>query len=195
MKSKFHLVAILSAIFSLAAIAGAQSSHSDCPLHQEHQSGKPKTGDQSSHQHDGHLAGVNKRGDQAMGFDHQKTTHHFRLLKDGGAIEVTANDPKDTASRDQIQQHLSQIAEMFSHGDFKSPIFIHSQTPPGVPLMAQLKSEIKYKFEKTERGASVRISTNNAEALTAIHEFLRFQIKDHQTGDSLEVEKKDKGKH
>ena len=35
-----------------------------------------------------------KRGDQAMGFSREKTTHHFRLFKDGGAIEVVANDPR-----------------------------------------------------------------------------------------------------
>ena len=32
-----------------------------------------------------------------MGFSHDLTTHHFQLLKDGGEIAVTANDPKDTA--------------------------------------------------------------------------------------------------
>jgi len=28
-----------------------------------------------------------------MGFSHEKTTHHFQLYKDGGAIQVTVNDP------------------------------------------------------------------------------------------------------
>ena len=27
---------------------------------------------------------MNERGDHVMGFDHTKTTHHFRLLADGG---------------------------------------------------------------------------------------------------------------
>ena len=49
-----------------------------------------------------HPDGVARRGDRVMGFSHDKTTHHFRLFSGGGAIEVTANDPKDTASRDQI---------------------------------------------------------------------------------------------
>jgi hypothetical protein len=40
-----------------------------------------------------------------------------------------------------------------------------------------------------KRGARVRIATANAEAVEAIHDFLRYQIKDHQTGDSLEVDK------
>ena len=38
-----------------------------------------------------------------------------------------------------------------------------------------------------KQGARVRMSTRNPEALNAIYEFLRFQIKEHKTGDSLEV--------
>jgi hypothetical protein len=30
------------------------------------------------------------------------------------------------------------------------------------------------------------ISTDNSEALAAIHEFLRFQINEHRTGDALQ---------
>src|SRR6266567_399604 len=88
-----------------------------------------------------HHAGVHQRGDQVMGFSHEKTTHHFRLYKDGGAIEVTANDAKDTASRDQIQIHLSHIAGMFADGNFKAPMLIHEVTPPGVPALQRLKGE------------------------------------------------------
>jgi len=33
----------------------------------------------------------------------------------------------------------------------------------------------------------VRISTKNPTALKAIHDFLRFQIKEHKTGDSLDI--------
>jgi hypothetical protein len=66
-------------------------------------------------------------------------------------------------------------------------MLIHDQVPPGVPVLQKLKSEIKYRFEKTGRGGRVRISTKNAEALQAVHEFLRFQISDHQTGDATTV--------
>jgi hypothetical protein len=45
-----------------------------------------------------HFAGVNARGDQGMGFSHEKTTHHFHLLADGGAIEIQSNEPTDAAS-------------------------------------------------------------------------------------------------
>jgi len=132
-----------------------------------------------------HHDDINQRGDHEMGFSHEKTTHHFRLAKDGGAIEVTANDPNDTESRDQIRQHLTHIAMMFSAGNFNAPMLIHDQTPPGVPVMKRLKNQIKYEFEKVESGGRVKISTMNREAIDAVHEFLRFQITDHQTGDPL----------
>jgi len=99
-----------------------------------------------------HHDGVGQRGDKVMGFSHENTTHHFRLTKDGGTIEVTANDAKDTASRDQIQMHLGHIAGMFAEGNFKAPMLIHEVTPPGVPVMQRLKAEITYSFAKSDRG-------------------------------------------
>jgi len=128
---------------------------------------------------------MNKRGDHVMGFDHMKTTHHFLLQELGGSIEITANNSDDVESKEQIRMHLKHIAKMFAEGNFNAPMLIHEQTPPGVPVMKELKGEIEYNFEEIDRGAAVRISTKNPAALKAIHDFLRFQIKEHKTGDSL----------
>ena len=130
---------------------------------------------------------MNMRGDKHMGFDHLKTTHHFLLASDGGAIQVEANDGKDTESRDQIRRHLRHITMMFSEGNFRVPMLVHEKTPPGSEVMQKLKAEISYEFKETDRGALIQISTKNPEGLTAIHDFLRFQIKEHMTGDPLEV--------
>jgi len=81
------------------------------------------------------------------------------------------------------------IAVKFSQGDFAIPMFIHSTVPPGVETMKRLKSEITYDAENTERGAQLRITTRDPEALAAIHSFLSFQIRDHRTGESLQVQK------
>jgi hypothetical protein len=62
------------------------------------------------------FAGVNARGDQGMGFNHEKTTHHFHLLADGGAIEIQSNEPTDATSQEAIRQHLAMIAVKFSQG-------------------------------------------------------------------------------
>jgi len=126
-----------------------------------------------------------QRGEKGMGFSQQTTTHHFRLLADGGAIEIATNDPKDTSTRDQIRQHLSHVAKMFSDGNFELPMFIHDKTPPGVPTMTELRDQIHYDFEPMDSGGRVRIRTSNARAVEAVYEFLRFQITEHQTGDPL----------
>jgi hypothetical protein len=141
---------------------------------------------QTSPGHNPHTA-MNHRGDQVMGFAHEKTTHHFRLYAGGGAIEVTANNPHDAATSDQIQMHLSHIAEMFTAGDFEAPMLIHGKVPPGVPALKRLKAEVSYRFEKLDSGGRIRITTANSKGIEAVHQFLRFQISDHQTGDSPQV--------
>ena len=138
---------------------------------------------------DDHHTAVDKRRDRVMGFSHEKTTHHFRLYADGGAIEITANDPNDTESRDQIRMHLSHIAVMLAAGNFQAPMLIHEQVPPGVATLQRLKAEVSYRFEEIPDGGRVRIASKNKEALSAVHEFLKFQISDHRTGDTLKVTK------
>jgi hypothetical protein len=133
--------------------------------------------------------GVVQRGDKVMGFSHEKTTHHFRLYRDGGSIEALANDSNDAASRQEIREHLEHIAGMFKSGDFNAPMLIHARTPPGVPTMKKLHSQIEYRVEETPNGARVRVSSQNPKAVAAIHDFLHFQIQDHKTGDSTAISK------
>jgi hypothetical protein len=186
MKIRNYLTIALLTL-ALLTVAEARQQAAACPMHEQHAADKSKAGEAASHNHAGHFDGVNTRGDHAMGFDHLKTTHHFLLFADGGAIDVGANDAQDAASVEQIRSHLRHIAMMFSDGDFSTPMFIHDRVPPGVDAMKRLKAVIAYRYEETERGARVRVSTRNDEARAAIHGFLRFQIEDHQTGDPLEV--------
>ena len=72
-----------------------------------------------------------KGGDTVMGFSHEKTTHHFELSYDGGAIDVRANDVKDTKSRDQIRSHFRHIAQMFADGNFNAPMLVHDTNVSG----------------------------------------------------------------
>src|SRR5262249_45400758 len=183
-----HVIRLTTVFALLVAAAACVDAQTQTPDGHQRQSDKSKSDQKTDQHHDSHRAGVNRRGDQVMGFSHAKTTHHFLLKTDGGAIQVEANDAGDIASRDQIRQHLKHIAKKFAAGDFAAPMFIHAQTPPGAPVMQSLKAEIKYEFEELERGGRVRISTPLPEAIKTIHEFLRFQIKDHQTGDSGEIE-------
>lgn len=188
MRNKQCLAVMLSSL-TVVACASPQAQQTS-QMHQTPHTTQPQASLQhSGMNHDAHMAQVNGRGDQAMGFSHTRTTHHFRLYTDGGAIEVTANDAGDAESREQIRTHLAHVAQMFAAGNFEAPMLTHGRAPDGVPVMRRLKDAISYKYEETERGGRVRITTANAEALTAIQEFLRFQIGDHQTGDTVDVVK------
>jgi hypothetical protein len=151
------------------------------------QNSTPSCHDRAKKEGSDHHASVDERSDHVMGFDHSKTNHHFLLSATGGSIEVSANDPKDTESRDAIRTHLEHVAGMFAEGNFEAPMLIHDRVPPGVPAMRDRKSQIEWKYEETPDGGRVRITTKDAKALAAIHEFLRFQIEDHRTDDPTEV--------
>lgn len=141
-----------------------------CPLHAAHTAARESND-------------LDHRGDKVMGFEHTRTTHHFLLEPDGGVIQVEANDPADAESRQAIRTHLEEIAGHFSRGDFSAPFAIHQREMPGVPVMTRKKDAIRYRYEEMERGARVRITTSDPEAVAAVHDFLKAQIADHRTGD------------
>jgi hypothetical protein len=72
---------------------------------------------------------------------------------------------------------------MFAAGNFKVPMLVHSVDVPGTATMTRLKDQLHWELVETPRGARINIVADNIEALDAVHEFLRFQIEDHQTGD------------
>lgn len=160
--------------------SGDAMNHADCPL--------MRGGETSKSQHDSHAAhdaSLDERGARAMGFSQTATVHHFLLKPDGGVIQVEVRDAPDASNRELVRQHLTHVASAFAAGDFDTPALVHARVPPGTDAMRRLKSEITYTYEETEAGARVRIKTKNAEALAAVHAFLRFQIEDHRTGDPL----------
>src|SRR5437870_4585005 len=119
MKTRIYLSAIA---LIAAAIATILIAHAQEKPKKDSRAGSMSTMSEMSTEE------MNKRGDHVMGFDHMKTTHHFRLLSNGGEIEITSNSAEDVESRDQIRMHLGHIAEMFAEGNFNAPMMIHEQT-------------------------------------------------------------------
>jgi hypothetical protein len=165
---------LLALLLSYGLQLAAQDMHS-CPMHKDQMKAEPQ-----------HQADIEKHGDEGMGFAQGSTMHHFHLSPDGGAIEVTVLDSTDTQNLQAIRSHLTHIVTMFSNGDFSIPMFVHSQVPPGITEMKERRAEISYSVTELPNGAAIRIKTDNHDALNAIHDFLRFQIQDHGTGDKTE---------
>jgi len=170
MTTCIRTVAMAGLVLSLASTALAQ--HTAMPegmTHEQHMAQMKKEAEMKQH------------GDAAMGFDQDKTLHHFTMSADGGAIAVAANDPADTASTAQVRQHLQAIAKAFKQGDFGKPEATHSELPTRVPAMQRLKDAITYTYYETVGGGIVRICTINAEARAAVHEFLAYQVREYKT--------------
>jgi hypothetical protein len=62
-------------------------------------------------------------------------------------------------------------------------MMVHDTLPPGANAMKRLREKIRYTYEETPTGARVVIKTTDPSALDAIHDFLRYQIREHETGD------------
>ena len=176
-----NVVGILVSIVLVAAAPrlGAQapaSPEQSCPMHASHMNSNA------------HHAIVETHGDHAMGFPHDKTTHHFQLAETGGSIEVTANDPKDSANIDAIRMHLEHISKAFGEGDYSTPMLVHDMIPPGVTTMKLLKEKIHFEYHALENGGRISLASDDPVARAAIHDFLRFQITDHETGDPVNLD-------
>jgi hypothetical protein len=144
--------------------------------------------------HEEHLRQLQKdealkhRGAAAMGFDQDASEHHFLLQPAGGSIVVASKNPDDATLIAQIRVHLRDIASAFREGRFEAPFSTHAEMPPGASTMAEHKGKISYRYTEQPDGARVVIQTNDAATLAAIHEFLRYQIVEHKTGDPLTVQ-------
>ena len=118
-----------------------------------------------------------------MGVDQYTSTHHFEPTPDGGLITLQ-RDFDDSAGVDQIRHHMLEIAAAFQRGDFAIPGFVHDRPVPGTAIMTARRARISYRPDTLARGGALRISSQDPEAVAAIHQFLAFQSRDHRTADA-----------
>ena len=126
-------------------------------------------------------AGLQRRGQMVMGVDQYTSAHQFDLTPDGGRI-VLVRAASDTAGVRKIRDHLQDIARAFAAGDFGHTMMVHQRELPGVSVMRQRRSAIRFAVDTLAGGGAVRISTTDPAAVRAIHQFLGAQRMDHHSG-------------
>ena len=131
---------------------------------------------------DSAFAALQARGGTTMGVDQYTATHQVEALPDGGRIELQ-RDNDDPAGVAQIRAHLQEVTRAFAAGDFSDPAFVHQREMPGTAVLARKRSLVSYAYSPLPRGGEVRITTADADARRAIHEFLAAQRGDHRTDD------------
>lgn len=141
-------------------------------------SAQQKAQRRDSASHDSAFAAMQERGKAAMGVDQYTSTHHFDALPDGGRIELQVDTP-DSAATARIRAHMREIAAAFKAGDFSTPAIVHLRDVPGAKVMAAKRGLITYEPGDLPRGGELRIRTQDADALHAIHEFMAFQRAEH----------------
>jgi len=153
---------------SLLAQDSSQAGHA----HMDHAAHHPSPAADSG------FAALQQRGAVYMGVDQSKAAHRFDALPDGGRIELqsTTGDSADVAA---IRRHFQMIADQFARGDFETPFAVHAETVPGTAVMRERWEQISYQRSDLPRGAALRLTTRDPEALRAIHEFLAYQRKEH----------------
>jgi len=111
---------------------------------------------------------TNNHQAMAMGFDQDKTAHHFRLYTDGGAIEVGVIDATDTTNRDAMRSHLPHIAAMFGEGNFDAPMLLKARDSGGAPC-AGVRALVASRLDGlTQHIADLRVLRKQLQGVLAI---------------------------
>ena len=107
-----------------------------------------------------------------MGFDQNKIKHNFTATEDGGKITITSLNANDTSTINQIKEHIKNIQNDFSNGNFTRPFFIHAQEVPGTKIMSEKRDLIKYSINELTNGSELVLNTTDKELVYAIHQFI-----------------------
>lgn len=121
-----------------------------------------------------------ERGDIAMGFNQNKIAHDFRSTPTGGEIMITALNPNEIETVEQIKSHTLDIQKEFLSGNFTKPFFIHAEEVPGTKVMTEKKNLIKYSIQNLADGMTLILDTRDDHVINAIHEFMNYQGSQHQ---------------
>jgi hypothetical protein len=130
---------------------------------------------------DSSYAALQERGAVFMGVDQAKSVHRFDALSDGGRIELQSSTG-DSADVAAIRHHFQTIADQFAKGDFQTPFAVHAEKVPGTDVMQAKRDRIGYQLVNLPRGAALRLTSTDAEALRAIHDFMAYQRREHRAG-------------
>jgi hypothetical protein len=123
------------------------------------------------------------RATRVSGFESDRVNRHFYVLKNGGAVEITAKDANDESTIKAIQSYLKKESDMWTKGNFDTIAAVYGKAPEAIAQLKKLRDNVTYAAVPEENGAVVRMLTVNPMAKTAIHDYLRFQIDQLKTGD------------
>jgi hypothetical protein len=124
---------------------------------------------------------VMEHGSQVMPFDESQAMHMFLPSATGGVVEIVVHDMNPTQIA-LVRAHLLQEAAKFARGDYSDPAYIHGKTMPGLVQLASGSSRMSVHYFETPSGAAITLVSTDQPLITAIHEWLAAQERDHKSG-------------
>lgn len=130
---------------------------------------------------DSHANMVMQRGAQVMPFDQSQATHMFLPDSNGGVLEIVVHD-MDQAQISLVRSHLLQEASQFTSGNYSDPAYIHGKTMPGLGQLQSGALRVFVRYFETPTGAAITFSSADRAIVSAIHQWLAAQQRDHNSG-------------
>jgi hypothetical protein len=136
------------------------------------------------------LAGQQPAPLEPIHYDRHRVVHHFYLYPDGGMMTLTVGDPSDAETRKAVRAYVQRVSQLMVLGDL---VRLRDQFGEGVPGLERIaearrrKATITVRSSAPDEGSQIIFTTADPAALQGVHDFLRFQITDLNTGDSHEV--------
>ena len=123
-------------------------------------------------------------------YDRHRVVHHVYLYPDGGMMTLTVSDPSDAETRKAVRAFVQRVSQLMVMGDLTRLREQFGDAVPGLDRIAEArrrKATITVRSSTPDEGSQIVFSTMDPVVLQALHEFLRFQITDLNTGDSPEL--------
>ncbi len=117
-------------------------------------------------------------GAQIMPFDMSTAKHMFLPSSNGGVVEVMVNNMEPTQIA-LVRSHLLAEAAKFARGDYSDPAYIHGKMMPGLAKLESGAARVSVRYFETPTGAAITFSSADREMVSAVHDWLAAQQRDH----------------
>ena len=140
------------------------------------------------------LFGQQPANPEPIHYDRHRVVHHFYLYPDGGIMTLAVADPSDTETRKAVRAYVQRVSQLMVGGNLARLREQFGEGVPGLDRIAEArarKATLTVRSSAPDEGSHIIFTTADPQVLQGLHEFLRFQINDLNTGDSPDVRERE----
>ena len=89
-----------------------------------------------------------------------------------------------------VRSHLLQEAAKFASGNYSDPAYIHGKKMPGLDQLQSGALRVSVRYFETPTGAAITFSSTDRDMVSAVHQWLAAQQRDHNSGSAKHCDMK-----